>query len=464
MLANNLKTISGPMLALILLFGGRLYGLDAAICWALAIAAWCAVWWVLEAVPIAVTSMLPLAIFPLVGVLTPQEVAQAYGHPLILLLMGAFILAQALEASGAHKRIALGMVNLFGGHSPRRLLMGFMAAAALLSMWISNTATTLMLLPVILAVLDSCSDKRIAVPLLLGTAYAASVGGLGTPIGTPPNLIFMSVYAETTGTEPGFIEWMSWGLPVVLVMVPIMMLWLTRNLGDSITVDLPKVGRWRVEEKRVFTVFAITALAWMTRKEPFGGWSTWLDLPQANDASVAMLAVVALFLIPNGRKDATDNRRSGRLLTWEQAARIPWGVLILFGGGIALASAFAASGLTVMIGTVLEGLAGWHPWLLALALCLVVTFLTEITSNTATTALLMPILAAAGIGAGLDPKILMVPAVLSASCAFMLPVATAPNAVMYGSGHIKVAEMAREGFALNIIGAFVVSTLVYFLL
>ncbi len=454
--ADTMKTITGPALAATTLIAGLVYGWEPAITWCIAIALWCTSWWILEAVPIAVTSMLPLAVFPLVGVLTPEQVAQAYGHPLILLLMGAFILAQALEASGAHKRVALGMVNLFGGHSPRRLLMGFMAAAALLSMWISNTATTLMLLPVILAVLDSCADKRIAVPLLLGTAYAASVGGLGTPIGTPPNLIFMSVYAETTGSEPGFAEWMSWGLPVVLVMVPIMMLWLTRNLGTQLEVNLPQVGHWRVEEKRVFTVFAITALAWMTRKEPFGGWSEWLALPQANDASVAMLAVVVLFLIPNGR--------DGRLLTWEQAARIPWGVLILFGGGIALASGFTESGLTAMIGNALQGLAGWHPWLLALGLCLTVTFLTEITSNTATTALLMPILAAAGIGAGLDPKILMVPAVLSASCAFMLPVATGPNAVVYSSGRISVAQMAREGFALNIIGAVVVSSLVYLLL
>ncbi len=455
-LTNSIKTVAGPVAALLAFIFSSLAGLDTDIGWSLAIALWCAIWWILEAVPIAVTAMLPLAIFPLVGVLTPQQVANAYGHPLILLLMGAFILAQALEASGAHKRVALGMVNLFGGNSPRRLLMGFMTAAALLSMWISNTATTLMLLPVMLAVLDSCSDKRIAVPLLLGTAYAASVGGLGTPIGTPPNLIFMSVYAETTGSEPGFVEWMSWGLPVVLVMVPIMMLWLTRNLGNTLEVNLPQVGGWRVEEKRVFIIFALTALAWMTRKEPFGGWSGWLELPQANDASVAMLAVVVLFLVPNGRE--------GRLLTWQQAARIPWGVLILFGGGIALAGAFAESGLTMMIGNALEGLAGWHPWLLALGLCLAVTFLTEITSNTATTALLMPILAAAGIGAGLDPKLLMVPAVLSASCAFMLPVATAPNAVVYGSGHIRVAQMAREGFALNLIGAVVVSTLVYLLL
>lgn len=457
MRTDNIKIITGPLLAIVVWVFSWLYGLDTAVSWSLAVAAWCAVWWILEAVPIAITSMLPLAIFPLVGILTPQQVAQAYGHSLILLLMGAFILAQALEASGAHKRIALGMVNLFGGHSPRRLLMGFMAAAALLSMWISNTATTLMLLPVILAVLDSCSDKRIAVPLLLGTAFAASVGGLGTPIGTPPNLLFMSVYAETTGVEPSFFEWMSWGLPVVLVMVPVMMLWLARNLGSHIEVNLPKVGQWRVEEKRVFVVFAITALAWMTRKEPFGGWSEWFNLPQANDASVAMLAVVALFLIPNGR----DN---GRLLTWDQAVRIPWGVLILFGGGIALASGFAESGLTAIIGNALQGLIGWHPWLLMLALCLVVTFLTEVTSNTATTALLMPILAAAGVAAGLDPRILMIPAVLSASCAFMLPVATGPNAVVYGSGKIKVAQMAREGFALNLIGAVVISTLVYWII
>lgn len=455
-ITQQIKLVSGPIAAIAGYALCSINGLDQAIAWCAAITLWCAVWWITEAVPMAVTGMLPLAVFPLVGVLTPQQVGQSYGHPLILLLMGAFILAQALEASGAHKRVALGMVNLFGGHSPRRLMMGFMAAAALLSMWISNTATTLMLLPVILAVLDGCSDKRMAAPLLLGTAYAASVGGLGTPIGTPPNLIFMSVYAETTGTELGFLEWMRWGVPVVLIMVPIMMFWLSRKLGDHLVVDLPVVGRWQPEEKRVFSIFVITALAWMTRKEPFGGWSGLFDLPQANDASVALLAVIVLFAVPNGR--------GGRLLNWEQASRIPWGILILYGGGVTLAAAFAQSGLTEVIGSALQGVTVWHPWVLALSLCLVVTFLTEITSNTATTALLIPILAATAVVAGLDPKLLMVPAVLSASCAFMLPVATASNAVVFGSGKIKVSQMVREGFALNLIGALVISTLVYWLI
>jgi sodium-dependent dicarboxylate transporter 2/3/5 len=274
------------------------------------VAVLCVLWWVFEPVPIPVTSLLPIALLPLLGVLTPAQVGQAYGSPLILLLLGGFLLSKAMEHSGAHRRIALGMVSLFGASSGRRLVLGFMVAAALLSMWISNTATTLMLLPVALAVLDAADDReRLAVPLLLGIAYAASVGGLGTPIGTPPNLIFMQVYEHTTGVAISFTRWMSWAVPVVILMVPVMALTLTRK---------PEVGAWRTEERRVMAVFAVTALAWITRSEPFGGWKTWLDLPQANDASVALLAVVAMFVVPNGRGQA--------LLTWERAASIPWGL------------------------------------------------------------------------------------------------------------------------------------------
>ena len=295
----------------VMLFLGPLFAAAAALAFARAghgddmavvgfVAVLCIFWWVFEPVPIPVTSLLPLALLPLLGVLTPTEVAQAYGSPLILLLLGGFLLSKAMEHSGAHRRIALGMVSLFGANHGRRLVLGFMVAAAVLSMWISNTATTLMLLPVALAVLDATPDKdRLAVPLLLGIAYAASVGGLGTPIGTPPNLIFMQVYEETTGRSIGFTQWMSWALPVVLVMVPAMAFVLTRGLGGGLAVKLPEVGEWRSEERRVLLVFAFTALAWITRSEPFGGWKTWLDLPQANDASVALLSVVVMFLFPN---------------------------------------------------------------------------------------------------------------------------------------------------------------------
>ncbi len=404
----------------------------------------------------AVTALLPFAIFPLVGVLTPAQVGQAYGSPLILLYLGGFMLSMAMEKSGAHRRLALGMVNFFGGGGGRGVVFGFMAAAALLSMWISNTATSLMLLPIALATLENVEERRLKVALLLGIAYACNVGGIGTPIGTPPNLIFMQVFQENTGVELSFIDWMTWGFPVVIVFVPLIGLWITRGLAEVKPIEVPVVGAWRPEEKRTLAVFVLTAIAWMTRNDPFGGWSTWLDLPQANDASVALLAVVAMFLIPSGN--------GGRLLDWETAIRIPWGILILFAGGICIATAFVSSGISQIIGEALGGLSELHPLLLLAGICLSVTFLTEITSNTATTALLMPILAAAAIGAELDPRLLMVPAAMSASCAFMLPVATGPNAVIFSSGHVPIRAMAREGLVLNLFGAAVITTVCYFIL
>ncbi|WP_268939938.1 SLC13 family permease [Parahaliea maris] len=421
------------------------------------VAIWCVIWWVFEPVPIPITSLLPLALLPLLGVLTPAQVGQAYGSPMILLLLGGFLLSKAMEHSGAHRRIALGMVRLFGANSGRRLVLGFMVAAAALSMWISNTATTLMLLPVALAVLEGAGQReRLAVPLLLGMAYAASVGGLGTPIGTPPNLIFMQVYTEVTGKIVTFSEWMSWGVPVVVLMIPLMALVLTRGMESRLQVDLPAVGAWRTEEKRVLLIFGLTALAWMTRAEPFGGWRVWLDLPSANDASVAMLAVVLMFMIGDGK--------GGKLLTWERASTIPWGVLLLFSGGICLARGFVASGLSDQMGQWLSGLTVLSPWLLIVVVCFLVTFMTEATSNTASTTLLMPVLAAAAMAADIEPMLLMVPAAMSASCAFMLPVATAPNTVVYGSGYITTARMAREGFLLNLLGVVVISSVSYLLL
>jgi sodium-dependent dicarboxylate transporter 2/3/5 len=410
----------------------------------------CVVWWIFEPVPIPVTSLLPLAILPLLGVLTPTEVGAAYGSPLILLLLGGFLLSRAMEYSGAHRRLAIGMVRLVGAHSPRRLVLGFMIAAAVLSMWISNTATTLMLLPVALAVLDSCADReRLAAPLLLGVAYSASVGGIGTPIGTPPNLIFMQVYADVTGDSISFLTWMGWALPVVVVMVPLMAFSLTRRLSGPLRIDLPSVGPWRIAERRVMLVFALTALAWVTRSEPFGGWSDWFGLPQANDASVALLAVVLMCLVPDGR--------GGRLLDWERASTIPWGVLLLFAGGICLARGFVSSGLSAVMGEWLAGFTDLPTLALMAGICLGVTFMTEATSNTASTSLLMPVLAAAAIAAGIAPELIMVPAAMSASCAFMLPVATAPNSVVYGSGRVSTARMAREGLQLNLLGVLVIS-------
>ncbi len=447
---------AGPVLAAAFGLGLFYSGSTPEVAWTAGITLICAMWWIFEPIPIPATSLIPLAVLPLVGVLTPTQVGEAYGSPLILLLLGGFMLSTALARSGAHRRIALGMVHAFGGASPRRLVFGFMAAATVLSMWISKTATSLMLLPIVLAITEKVTDNRLKVSLLLGVAFAANIGGVGTPIGTPPNLIFMKVYAESTGIEITFLGWMKWALPVVMIMVPITGIWLTRGLKKQVELDLPDVGTWRSEEVRTLIIFAITAILWMTRKEPFGGWSGLAGLPTANDASVALLAVVAMFLIPNGR--------GSRLLVWDAAVKIPWGILILFGSGICIAKAFVTSGLSVTLGAALAGLGQLPLLLIIVIICLTVTFLTEVTSNTATTTLLMPILAAAAVNTGIDHALIMVPAAMSASFAFMLPVATGPNAVVFGSGLLTIRQMAREGIVLNLIGAAVISGLCYLLL
>ena len=420
-----------------------------------AVVAWlCMLWWIFEPLPIPVTSLLPIAVFPIAGVLTPEQVGASVGSPLIILLLGGFLLSRGMESTGAHHRIALSVVNLVGGHKPRRLVLGFMIAGALLSMWISNTASILMLMPVALAVLASCSDRSsLAAPLLLGLAWSCSIGGLGTPIGTPPNLILVQVYEENTAQTISFGQWMSWGMPVVLTLLPLAWWWVTRAVPRELDIQVPAVGPWRSAERRVLVVFGLTAVAWITRAEPFGGWQRWLDLPAANDASVALLAVVTLFVVRDDQGEP--------LIDWAKASQIPWGVLLLFGGGICLARAFVASGLSAQVGDALTAVAALPVFAMMLLLALAVTFLTEATSNTATTALLMPVLAAVALAVEIDPLWLMVPAAMSASCAFMLPVATAPNAVVFGSGELPIRRMVREGFALNLMGALLIATVAW---
>lgn len=447
----------GPLLALTAVSGLLASGQSADLAIVVGVALLCIVWWISESVPIPITSLIPLAVLPMFGILTPAQVGQAYGSPLILLLLGGFLLSKSLEHTGAHRRMALGMIRWVGSSSGFRLVFGFSLAAALLSMWISNTATTLMLLPVALAVLDGARDqKKIAPALLLGLAYGASIGGLGTPIGTPANLVFMQVYETTTGQAVSFAQWMSWGLPVVLVLIPGVAWYLARHIDAPVRIDLPSVEQWHPSEKRVLLIFGLTALAWITRTGPFGGWSSWLHLPTVNDASVALLAVVALASV--------SDARGGRLLTWERAAEIPWGVLLLFAGGICLAAGFETSGLSQVIAQVLVDLTQLPTYWLILSICLIVTFTTETTSNTASTALLMPILAATAMAGGIRPELIMVPAVMSASCAFMLPVATAPNSVVFGSGRIGIRVMAREGAVVNLFAAVVISLVCFALL
>jgi sodium-dependent dicarboxylate transporter 2/3/5 len=407
--------------------------------------------WVTEALPIPVTSLIPFVVFPMAGVIDYKEASAALGSHVILLLMGAFMLSKALEKSGVHRRIAVYMLRICGASSAKRLVLGFMLTSAILSMWISNTATALMLLPIAMAIITSMESPKLATALLLGIAYAASLGGVGTPIGTPPNIIFMSVYQSTTGVEVSFLDWMTTGIPIMLIGIPIMAFWLTRHLNKMPECRLPEAGAWSSAEKRVLTTFGIIALAWIFR--PY--WAAWTGLTMISDSTIAIAGVVLMFLIPDGNKENPSN-----LLDWRTAESIPWGMLLLFAGGICLAKAFVASGLSQVLGDALTGLSVLPVILVVLILCLVVSFVTEFTSNTATATLLMPVLASAAVAMDVDPIVLMMPAAMSASCAFMMPVATPPNAIVYGSGRISIQSMVKEGTILNVLVGIVITLVV----
>ena len=466
---KSLARIIGPTLGLFIGIVAVGQGLDIIAGITLWITVWTTTWWVFEAVPIPVASLVPISMLPLLGVLDSKQVAQAYGHKLVLLLLGGFLLSRAMEKSGAHRRLALQMVSLCGGGG-KSLILGFMVASAGLSMWISNTATTLMMLPLVIAVLEGAEDQKIRIPLLLGVAFAANVGGIGTPIGTPPNMVMIGYYETIKGVELSFLEWMKVGVPVSIIMVVVIWLWLSRNIKNRSVIPLPSPGRWRKEEKRTLAIFFFTALAWMTRSSPFGGWKNFFGvvsendiglyniLSNANDASVAFIAVIILFCTPSG------NKKNEKLLDWETANQIPWGLIILVGSGICLGSAISESGLSEYAAKLLSGIENFKTVFIILCISLLVTFLTEITSNTATTVILMPILGAVSMASGIDAVLFLIPAALSASCAFMLPVATMPNAVVYGAGEFSIKRMVKEGFVLNLVGALVVTAVCYFIL
>jgi sodium-dependent dicarboxylate transporter 2/3/5 len=446
----------GPLLAFCSYWLLLHLGLDDKAAIASGITLLTVIWWVTEALPIPATSLVPFALLPLFGIVDHKAVASSLGSHVILLLMGAFMLSKALEKSGAHERLAIYMLRVVGVSSGRRLVFGFMLAAGFLSMWISNTATTLIMLPMALAILHQVDNPKLKVALILGIAYASSVGGIGTVIGTPPNVIFMAIYEEQTGREFGFLAWMKIGVPVVLIALPIMAFWLTRNVKLEHEIEIPKLGVWRAEEKRTLIVFGLTALAWIFRKEPLGGWSGYFDISIAGDSTVALFAVVVMFIVPNGK--------GGRLLDWDTAKSIPWGMLLLFAGGIAIAKGFVASGLSNLLGSWLTSLVNLPVVVMILTICLVVTYLTEITSNTATATLLMPILAVAAIASGYDPMVFMIPAAMCASCAFMLPVATAPNAIVYGTGEIEIQDMVKEGAILSVVVSCIIGIVCFTLL
>ncbi len=466
----------GPVLAILVAVACYCGGLppQASACAGVAII--CAVWWIFECLSLAVVGLVPFVLLPLLGVVGHQEIASSYGHTVILLLLGGFLLSAAMERSGAHRRIAIAMVRLVGGSSGRRLVLGFMLATAGLSMWISNSATALMMLPIAMAVLQQSSDPRLRTPLLLGIAYSASVGGMATPIGTPPNVVFMGQFYERTGQEMPFATWMSIGLPITLILLPIIWWWLTRGVGEMKPIAMPSIGPMQSNERRVLVIFFVTALLWIFRAGPLGGWSALLptDRAMVGDSTVALAASLMMFLCPSGRRrdehieslpsngaadqpPAAVDHRCERLLDWETAAKIPWGILVMFGGGMALASGFQNSGLSAAIGNQLTFMAGAPTWVIIIAVCCLVTFMTEITSSTATAMLLLPILGELAMQLELPPAVLMVPGTISCSCAFMLPVATPPNAIVFGAGGISTEEMARTGLVLNLIAAVVIT-------
>jgi len=446
-------------------------------------------WWATEAIPIAATALVPLAVFPLLGVLPMRATAAPYADPIVMLLLGGFIVALAIERWNLHARIALNIVAAFGSR-PALMVLGFMAASAVLSMWISNTATTLMMIPIALKVADAVSEEGVdatafAPALALAVAYSASVGGIMTPVGTPTNLIAMGFMEREFAVSVSFPQWMIVGVPAAAVIIPTMWVILTRftfKVADrapseagreTILAHRRALGRMSTPELRVALAFGTVALLWMGRDLPgflFGlpgeasfGWNPllawiaaelgWSVTPQLGNAQIAMAGALAMFLIPAGGKE----NRGQALMDWETVQRLPWGVILLFGGGLSLAAAIQATGLAEWIGGHLSWVAALPTPVTVLILALIVVFLTELTSNVATVSGFLPVLAAVALEAGVPPAHLIVPVALAASCAFMLPVATAPNAIVYGSGAASMNQMIRAGFRLNLAAAPVIA-------
>jgi sodium-dependent dicarboxylate transporter 2/3/5 len=463
---------------------------------AAAVTALVACWWITVAVPIPATSLIPLTLFPLLGVMPFKSAAVCYADANIFLFMGGFIIALGIERSGLHRRLALHIVSLVGT-GQATIVLGFMIASAFVSMWISNTATTLMMLPIGLAVAKSLpaltsadtGDPRasnLGPALMLGIAYACSIGGVGTPIGTPPNIAYQGQVHELFPDAPqiSFGQWMIAFLPIVVLFIPCAWLILTRvtcplpravpGPGRSVVRDhLRALGRISPAERWMLGIFVTTALLWMFRKRitigtfTLAGWSDlladfasgWFKPAYLHDATVGMFMALLLFLIPCGRD---PQGRRDRLMDWDTARKLPWGILLLFGGGFAIAAGFQQTGLSAYLGGAFRVFGGTPPLLMVMGVCLLLTFMTELTSNTATTLVMLPILArAAAESLAVNPLIIMLPATVSASCAFMLPVATPPNAIVFGSGLVRMSHMVKSGLLLNLVGVILVSLCMY---
>ncbi|WP_175615930.1 SLC13 family permease [Piscibacillus halophilus] len=469
--------ILGPTLFVMTLLFLSFEGMSSEAQAILASTLWIATWWVTEAIPIAATALLPIILFPLTGGLDLGDTTSAYGDDIIFLFMGGFIIALAMERWNLHKRIALTIITVVGT-SLNRLILGFMIATAFLSMWISNTATAMMMIPIGSAIIykmkesaetnsgDVSQDetKRFSKALMLSIAYSASIGGLGTLIGTPPNALFAGVVNNIFDVTISFATWMLFGVPIVIIMLAVAWLYLVKvafplDIGEFpggnkvIQDEKHEIGHMATEEKIVLTVFSLTAVAWITR-------SFILEdlLPGIDDAVIAITGALVLFLIP------AKNKKGEFIMDWETSKRLPWGILILFGGGLAIAAGFSETGLAQWIGEQLTGLQGLNFVFIVTIITGIVILLTEISSNTATATMLLPIMASLAAAINVHPYSLMIAGALAASCAFMLPVATPPNAVVFGSGYLRIEDMAKAGIWLNVMSIIMITVAIYLLL
>jgi len=468
---KRLGLVIGPLLFLIILLLTPFEGLSEQGHAVLATTIWIAVWWVTEAIPIAATALLPIVLFPLTGGMNLASTTASFGHKYVFLYLGGFLIAIGIEKWNLHRRIALTIIA-FIGSDIRKIILGFMIATAFLSMWISNTATSVMMLPIGLAIIkqlkdnpDTDEDENLIFgkALMLGIAYSASIGGIATLIGTPPNLVLAGIIESTYGYEITFLEWFQFGLPVALLLLIFCWYYLTRIAYKFKQVDFPgglkeiqrlksNLGIISKEERRVGFVFVLAALCWISRSfilQPL--------FPGIDDTIIAILFGITLFIIPSKNKNEP-------LLNWKDTLNLPWGIILLFGGGMALAKAFDESGLALWLGNLMTEFGGFPFFILLLLLVTAVNFLTEITSNLATTAMLLPVLAPLALEVGVHPFGLMVGAAVAASCAYMLPVATPPNAVVFGSGYLRIPDMVSKGIVLNLFSILVISIMVYFLL
>ncbi len=432
-----------------------------------------AFFWITECIPLFVTALIPLAAFPVLNILGIAEVGPNYAKEIIFLFVGSFLLAFAFERWNLHKRIALRIILLLGS-KPFPILLGFMISSYLLSMWILNTATVAMLMPAALAVIaefNGRSESKFGVPLLLGIAFSSSIGGMATPIGTAPNMYAINFLGENLqGLSLSFYEWMKVGLPVSVVMflLAVLLLWLLfRKSFAKINIDsgycqlaYQKLGKLSAQEWRLIVVFALTVFAWFFIKDieigkfTIPGWGKWLaEEGFIKESTVAIMAAIVLFIMPAG-----DSERQ-RMISLPELRKVPYDILLLFGGGFALAAGCEKTGLTAWLGMQLMVFDGVPPFVMIVLLCLFMTFITELTSNTASTVLLLPVVWQLGIVMECDPILLILPMTFSASCAFMLPVATPPNAIVFGSGQLRISDMSRVGVWLNMLGVLVISIL-----